>query len=124
MKVEEEIRRAYAAAAEVYAELKLNFRQFGRLPLAETALYRERVARRLARRDQKETWRPWAIARDVLEAACLDAYAGYGTRPWRVVRALVGAWLSFAAYYYLLPFFGRLKVGMVSYIDPGGRFRR
>ncbi len=110
----------YAEAAEVYAELKLNFRQFGRYGLAETALYREMVARRRARRANAKVWPPFALARDILDVVFLDFYAGYGTRPWRIVRALVLAWGGFALYYYLLPFFGRLGSGLTSYVDPGG----
>jgi hypothetical protein len=111
---------ADARAAEIYAELKLNFRQFGRFSLAERALYREMAARRRARRDDGGSWRPFALFRDALEKVCLDLYAGYGTKPWRVAYALVAAWFGFALYYYLLPFFGGMGRGMVSYIDPGG----
>ncbi len=107
-------------AAEVYAELKLNFRQFGRSGLAETALYREMVARRRGRLRGRKDWRPWALFRHALDFVFLDFYAGYGTKPWRVAYALIGAWALFSLYYYLLPFFGGLGVGVVSYLDPGG----
>ena len=110
----------YREAAEVYAELKLNFRHFGRFGLAEKALYREMVAARRARLERKNVWRPLALARDALEYVFLDIYAGYGTKPWRVVSALVLGWLGFSAYYYLLPYFGGLGFGLTSYIDPGG----
>jgi hypothetical protein len=110
----------YREAAEVYAELKLNFRHFGRFGPAETALYREMVAARRARLEAKRTWRPWALLRNALEYVFLDLYAGYGTNPWRVVTALVLAWLGCAAYYYLLPWFGGLSFGLTSYVDPGG----
>jgi len=110
----------YAEAGEVYAEFKLNFRQFGRFGLAEAALYREMVARRRARRAEKKSWRPFVLFRDGLEWLFLDRYAGYGTKPWRVALSLVAAWFGFAVYYYLLPFFGRMGFGLVSYVDPGG----
>ena len=110
----------YREAAEVYAELKLNFRHFGRFRSAETALYREMVAARRARRENRGGWRPLALLRGFLEYLFLDLYAGYGTKPWRVVGALVLVWLSFAAYYYLLPFFGGMGRGLMSYVDPGG----
>lgn len=107
-------------AAEVYAALKLNFRQYGRFAAAEEALYREMVARRRARLANGRTWRPLALVRDFLDFVFLDLYAGYGVKPWRVARALVVAWLGFAFYYYLLPFFGRMGRGLVSYVDAGG----
>jgi uncharacterized protein YjbI with pentapeptide repeats len=110
----------YREAAEVYAELKLNFRHFGRFGPAERALYREMVAARRARLENHKIWRPLALLRNALEYVFLDLYAGYGTNPWRVVSALVLSWLGFSVYYYLLPYFGGLGFGLTSYIDAGG----
>ena len=107
-------------AAEAYTELKLNFRHFGRFGPAETALYREMVAGRRARMENRKTWRPFALLRNALEYIFLDLYAGYGTKPWRVVTALVLVWVGFSFYYYLLPFFGGMGFGLTSYVDPGG----
>jgi len=110
----------YRDAAEVYAELKTNFRHFGRFGSGETALYREMVAARRARLEARKTWRPLALLRGALEYVFLDLYAGYGTKPWRVVASLVLVWLGLSVYYYLLPFFGEMGFGLASYVDPGG----
>ena len=107
-------------AAEVYAALKLNFRHHGRSGQAETALYREMVARRRARYEKRKPWRPWAPLRHAMEYVFFDLYAGYGTKPWRVAYALVLVWFGFSIYYYLLPFFAGMDFGLASYIDPGG----
>jgi uncharacterized protein YjbI with pentapeptide repeats len=110
----------YREAAEVYAALKLNFRNNGRSGQAEAAFYREMVARRRARYEKRRTWRPWAQLRHALEYVFFDLYAGYGTKPWRVAYALVLVWFGLSIYYYLLPFFAGMNVGLASYIDPGG----
>ncbi|MGD8718334.1 MAG: pentapeptide repeat-containing protein [Candidatus Zixiibacteriota bacterium] len=110
----------FREAAEVYTELKLNFRNFGRFPQAETALYREMATRRRARLVDRRTWRPWAYIRNALEYVFFDLYAGYGTKPWRVAFSLIGVWFVFSLYYYLLPAFGTMGFGLESYIDPGG----
>jgi uncharacterized protein YjbI with pentapeptide repeats len=120
LKAENDRPGKYREVAEVFAELKLNFRHFGRFGLAETALYREMVAGRRARLEDRKTWRPFALFRNVLEYLFLDLYTGYGTKPWRVVTALVSVWLGFSLYYYLLPFFGGMDFGLTSYVDPGG----
>lgn len=110
----------YREAAEVYAELKLNFRHYGRFGAAEKALYREMAAYRRARLERRDTWRPWALVRQALEYVFFDLYAGYGTKPWRVAYALVLGWAGFSLYYYLLPWLGNMGFGLESYVDPGG----
>jgi len=120
LNAEDDRRGKYREVAEVYAELKLNFRHFGRFGLAETALYREMVAGRLARLEGRKTWRPFALLRNALEYIFLDLYTGYGTKPWRIASALVLSWLGFSVYYYLLPYFGGIGFGLTSYVDPGG----
>jgi uncharacterized protein YjbI with pentapeptide repeats len=110
----------YREGAEVYAELKLNFRHYGRFGAAEKALYREMVASRRARLEGRRTWRPWALVRHALEYVLFDLYTGYGTRPWRIGVALALVWFGFSFYYYLLPVFGLLGFGLESYVDPGG----
>ena len=120
LNAEDDRRGKYREVAEVYAELKLNFRHFGRFGLAETALYREMVAGRRARLENRKTWRPFALLRNALEYIFLDLYTGYGTKPWRIASALVLSWLGFSVYYYLLPYFGGIGFGLTSYVDPGG----
>lgn len=120
LRVVNETWKHWGEGAEIYAEFKLNFRQFGRVQMAETALYRERVARRRLRLSDRNTWRPWAHLRNALEYCFLDFYYGYGTKPWRVGYGLTLAWFLFGLYYYLLPWFGRMNAGLVSYVAPGG----
>ena len=120
LNAEDDRRGKYREVAEVYAELKLNFRHFGRFGLAETALYREMAAGRRARLESRKTWRPFALMRNALEYVFLDFYTGYGTKPWRIASALVLSWLGFSVYYYLLPYFGGIGFGLTSYVDPGG----
>lgn len=112
---------AFAEAAEVYAKLKVSFRQYGRYDMAEKVFYREKVCRRKNRWRFRKVGILAAAARHVLEYLFFDVYCGYGTKPWRIAYCMAAAWFVFAMYFYLLPFFGGVfGFGPESYIDPGG----
>jgi uncharacterized protein YjbI with pentapeptide repeats len=116
-----ERREAFAEAAEVYAKLKVAFREYGRYDLAEKVFYREKICRRKNRWRFRRVGLLPAAARHVLEYLFFDVYSGYGTKPWRIAYCMAAGWFAFAMYFYLLPFFGTLfGFGPESYIDPGG----
>ncbi|MCP4229791.1 MAG: hypothetical protein GY771_06545, partial [bacterium] len=100
-------------------KMKINFRHFGRYDLAEKAYYREKVSRR-HKRVMGRRGVFGGVTVNVLEWLFFDVYCGYGTKPWRVPIVMLVVWALFALYYYLLPFFGQMGFGYVTYIDPGG----
>jgi uncharacterized protein YjbI with pentapeptide repeats len=119
MKVVNERERRYDEAVDIYTNLKVNFRHFGRYDLAEKAYYREKVSRRYKRVMGKKGFFGGAAV-NVLEWFFFDIYCGYGAKPWRVPIAMFVVWALFALYYYLLPLFGQIGFGYITYVDPGG----
>jgi hypothetical protein len=96
-RLDSECKGAYAQAMQEYGLLKRNFESLHRYEAEDWALYRFKVNQR---RCKARSWeRPWSKVSEFCDWLLLDHGCGYGTNPFRAVRAALLIILGFAAIY-------------------------
>ena len=93
-----EQKECYADAMQEYGVLKRSFQSLHRFDHEDWAFYRFKVNQRRAA--PRSWWQPWTKVRQLCDWLFLDLGCGYGTNPYRAVRAALVIILGFALVYF------------------------